>query len=53
MSVNRLPDYLSHISHAISNAISYIEGLGKDDFLKDSRTQQAVAMNLLIIGESA
>jgi uncharacterized protein with HEPN domain len=29
------------------------EGLGKDDFLADKRTQQAVIMNFIIIGEAA
>lgn len=32
---------------------SYIEGLAKADFLGDSRTQEAVAMNLINIGEAA
>ena len=30
-----------------------MEGLGKDDFLADKRTQQAVIMNFIIIGEAA
>ena len=29
------------------------EGLAKDDFLQDKRTQQAVIMSLIIIGEAA
>jgi uncharacterized protein with HEPN domain len=29
-----------------------VEGLAKDDFLGDKRTQQAVIMNLIIIGEA-
>jgi uncharacterized protein with HEPN domain len=32
---------------------SYVEGMSKDAFLADTRTQQAVIMNLLIIGEAA
>jgi hypothetical protein len=34
-------------------ACSYIEGIGKEEFLTDKRTQQAVIMNLVIIGEAA
>ena len=30
-----------------------MEGLSKDDFLEDKRTQQAVIMSLIIIGEAA
>ena len=30
-----------------------MEGLAKDDFLTDKRTQQAVIMSLIIIGEAA
>jgi uncharacterized protein with HEPN domain len=29
---------------------AFVEGLGKDDFLADKRTQQAVIMSLIIIG---
>ena len=32
---------------------SFVEGLAKDDFLADKRTQQAVIMSLIIIGEAA
>ncbi len=39
MNENRLPDYL--------------EGMGKEDFLDDKRTQQAVVLNIAIIGEAA
>lgn len=53
MSENhRLPDYLDHIQQAATDACSFVEGLAKDDFLADKRTQQAVIMSL-IIGEAA
>lgn len=43
MSENhRLPDYLDHIQQAATDACSFVEGLTKDDFLADKRTQQAV-----------
>ena len=53
MSENRLPDYLDHIQQAAVDARSFVEGLVKDDFLADKRTQQAVIMSLIIIGEAA
>lgn len=53
MSGNRLPDYLEHIEQAASDACSFVEGLDKKDFLADKRTQQAVIMSLVIIGEAA
>ncbi len=53
MNENRLPDYLDHIQQAAADARSFVEGLAKDDFLTDKRTQQAVIMSLVIIGEAA
>ncbi len=53
MSANRLTDYIDHIRQAATDASSFVEGLGKDDFLADKRTQQAVIMNFIIIGEAA
>jgi uncharacterized protein with HEPN domain len=52
MSGNRLLDYLDHIQQAATDARSFVEGLAKDDFLADKRTQQAVIMSI-IIGEAA
>ena len=53
MNENRLPDYLDHIRQAAIDACAFVEGLGKEDFLADKRTQQAVIMSLIIIGEAA
>ncbi|MCG5531582.1 DUF86 domain-containing protein [Halorhodospira halochloris] len=53
MSENRLPDYLDHIQQAATDACSFVEGLEKEDFLSDKRTQQATIMSLIIIGEAA
>lgn len=39
MSENRLPDYIGHIHQAATDACSFVEGLTKDDFLADKRTQ--------------
>jgi uncharacterized protein with HEPN domain len=52
MSKHRLPDYLDHIQQATTDACGFIEGLVKEDFLEDKRTQQAVVMSLIIIGEA-
>lgn len=34
-------------------AVSFLEGMGKEDFLDDIRTQQAIILNFLVIGEMA
>jgi len=46
-------DYISHMIEAIELARGYVEGMDKATFLADRRTQQAVIMNILIIGEAA
>lgn len=51
--MNRAPDYLDHMLEAAQLASSYIDGMEKDDFTADKRTQQAAIMNLVIIGEAA
>lgn len=53
MSAHRLPDYLDHMQQAATDACSFVEGMAKEDFLEDKRTQQAVIMSLIIIGEAA
>ena len=39
--------------NAASDACIFVEGTEKTDFLTDKRTQQAVVMSLVIIGEAA
>ena len=46
-------DYLAHMLEAIRQARSYIEGLAKQDFLNDKKTQDAVILKLLVLGEAA
>jgi uncharacterized protein with HEPN domain len=41
MSDNRLTDYLNHIVQAAADARSFVEGMTKDVFLGDRRTQRA------------
>lgn len=53
MSESRLPDYLSPLREAAADACGFIQGFGREDFLDDKRTQQAVIMSLIIIGEAA
>ncbi len=53
MSESRLPDYLDHMQQTATDACAFVEGLGKTDFLEDKRTQQAVIISLIIIGETA
>ena len=53
MSENRLSDYLDHMQQAATNPCGFVEDMGRDDFVGDKRTQQAVVMSLVIIGEAA
>jgi len=53
MNENRLADYLDHMRHAATDACSFVQGMVQDEFLQDRRTQQAVIMSLIIIGEAA
>jgi uncharacterized protein with HEPN domain len=49
----RLTNCLEHMLEAVRLARSYVEGLGKADFLEDRKTQQAVILNILVVGEAA
>ena len=51
MSENRLSDYLEHIGQAATDAYTFIEGLSKEDFFADKRTQKAVVVSLVIVGK--
>ncbi|MGJ0391604.1 MAG: HepT-like ribonuclease domain-containing protein [Methylocystis sp.] len=44
--------HLDRMLEAARLTTSYVEGMDEAEFLADSRTQQAVAMNLIIIGEA-
>ena len=50
---SRAFDYLDHMAEAITLATSFTEGMAKPDFLADRKTQQAVILNLIVIGEAA
>lgn len=49
----KLADFLDHIAEASQLARDYVAGMSKESFLKDRRTQQAVVLNLMTIGEAA
>jgi uncharacterized protein with HEPN domain len=53
MSESRLPDYLRHMRQAATDAVGFIEGMSQTKFLADKRTQQAVVMRLIVLGEAA
>ena len=53
MSVPSLDELIIHMKEAAGQAVIYVEGLTRDDFLADKRTQQAVILNLIILGEAA
>ncbi len=53
MTENRLPDYLDHMRRAATDACDFVKGLTKEEFHRDKRTQQAVVMSLIVIGEAA
>ena len=53
MNANRLSDDLEHIRQAATEARAFVDGMSKDAFLADRRTQKAVVMSLIIVGEAA
>jgi uncharacterized protein with HEPN domain len=53
MSQSRLDDYLEHIRQAAADACAFVQGLDREAFLSDRRTQRAVVMSLVIVGEAA
>lgn len=53
MNENRLIDYLDHMQQAAADACAFVQGLTPEGFRADRRTQQAVIMSLIILGEAA
>jgi uncharacterized protein with HEPN domain len=51
MAINRDSLYLIHIRECLARVREYTFG-GRDDFMKDTKTQDAVLRNLQIMGES-
>jgi uncharacterized protein with HEPN domain len=48
----RLPDYLEHIQQAATEACGDVEGMSKEEFLKNKLIQKSVILSLIIIGEA-
>lgn len=53
MPANHLPDYVRQMIQGPSDALTFTEGLDEDGFMRDLRTQRAVVMSLMIVGEAA
>jgi len=53
MTDNRLADYLDHMRQATTDACGFVEQMDQTEFLEDKRTQQAVVMSLIVLGEAA
>jgi uncharacterized protein with HEPN domain len=49
----RLRDLLVHMRDASTEALGFVEGMDKAEFLADRRTQQAVLMSLVVLGEAS
>ena len=52
MSKRRDQDYLGDIREAMQSMAAYTAGMTFEQFLKDSKTQDAVVRNLEVIGEA-
>lgn len=53
MKDHRLGEYLDHMRAAAADACCFVAGMSKEGFEGDKRTQQAVIMSLIIVGEAA
>lgn len=53
MSAARLTEYLDQMRSAADRAREFVSGMSRDDFIADTRTQMAVGMALVLIGEAA
>lgn len=51
MSISRDSLYLIHIRECLARVAQYTSG-GRDEFMEDTKTQDAVLRNLQIMGES-
>lgn len=53
MKPTRVRDYLGHMRQAAQEACDFVAGMTPEAFKADLRTQKAVEMNLVVIGEAA
>lgn len=49
----RVADYLEHMRQAALNALSFVQGMDRSAFDQDLRTQHAVMLNVVHLGEAA
>lgn len=49
----RLAEYLRQMTQGATDTLTFTDGMDEDDFLADLRTQRAVVMSLMIVGEAA
>ena len=52
-ALDRLPDHVAQMVRGAQDALAFTEGMERDDFMDDLRTQRAVVMSLMIVGEAA
>jgi uncharacterized protein with HEPN domain len=50
---DRLSDYVEQMTQGARDALTFTEDMEFDEFLADLRTQRAVVMCLMIVGEAA
>lgn len=50
---NRPLNHIAQMLHATAQARIYVEGMSKEDSMADPKTQDAVIMKILVIGELA
>jgi len=50
---DRLADYLRQMTEGSHDAITFTEDMDREAFMADLRTQRAVVMSLMIVGEAA
>ncbi|SCX14096.1 MULTISPECIES: DUF86 domain-containing protein [Agrobacterium] len=52
MSLDRRLDHLADMKRAGDAAVDFVSGIQKEDFLTDLKTQHAIGMCLIVIGEA-
>lgn len=50
---DRLLSYLDQMKQGSTDALTFVDGMDEDQFMADLRTQRAVVMSLMIVGEAA
>jgi uncharacterized protein with HEPN domain len=53
MTSPRLQDYLLHMQEATQRALSFTGGMSEEAFAADTRTQRAVILEFVVIGEAS